>query len=44
MTRRTLGWIEIAVSAAIFVAVLFAVVELVRVAGSMQLAGMFSWI
>jgi len=35
---------DIAVGAAIFFAVLFAVFELVRVAGSMQLDGIFSWI
>jgi hypothetical protein len=36
--------IEIAVGAAIFFAVLFAVFEMVRIAGSMQLDGIFSWI
>ncbi len=46
MTRNGLAsmLVEIAVGAAIFFAVLFAVFEIVRVAGSMQLDGIFSWI
>jgi hypothetical protein len=46
MTRNGLVsmLVEIAVGAAIFFAVLFAVFAMVRVAGSMQLDGIFSWI
>jgi hypothetical protein len=43
MSRHTSTLVDIALAAALVVAALFTIIELVRVAGTMQLDGIFSW-